>query len=107
GSSKKFSYTAEGVTIESRIGTSFVLKAPLVPGTTWRGEHGGNVKIIGVDKIADVPAGKFTGCVQTLEERLGDAPVRFATTFCPTVGIVILEAAPGANLERAELKSYG
>jgi hypothetical protein len=107
GTSKKFSYTGEGVTIESKLGTAFVLKAPLVAGTTWRGEHGGNVKIIAVDQIADSSAGKFTGCIQTLEERLGDAPVRYATTFCPTVGIVILEAATGANLERAELKSYG
>jgi hypothetical protein len=30
-----------------------------------------------------------------------------ATTFCPDVGIVLLEAASGAAIERAELKSYG
>ncbi|HVY48779.1 MAG TPA: hypothetical protein VHB21_22980 [Minicystis sp.] len=107
GASKRFTYAPDGVVYDSKLGPAYILKTPLVPGTTWRGEHGGQTKILSVTADAETPAGKFTGCVQTLEERLGDAPVRYATTFCPTVGIVMLEAATGANLERAELKSYG
>ncbi len=54
----------------------------------------------------DPPAGHYDGCVQTLEERGGDMPRRWATTFCPEVGVVLLEVAAGANYERASLKSY-
>jgi hypothetical protein len=105
--SKRFEFTSDGVLYQSRLGTTYVLKAPLEVGTTWRGEHGGQTRILATKVNVDVPAGKFTGCIQTIEERLGDAPVKYATTFCPTVGVVVLEAASGANLERAELKSYG
>lgn len=101
---KRFAYTPEGV-ISASSG-AFVLKEPLAVGATFRGEHGGVTRIAAIDASADVPAGRFTGCVQTIEERLGDRPVRYATTFCPNVGVVVLEATSGLNLERAELKSY-
>jgi hypothetical protein len=52
------------------------------------------------------PAGHYEGCVQTLEERMGDRPTRYSTTFCPGVGVVQIEVATGANFERATLKSY-
>ena len=50
---------------------AFVLKEPLEVGTTWPGEHGGKARIIAVNVTIEVPAGRFSGCVQTLEERLG------------------------------------
>jgi hypothetical protein len=102
---KRFEYAADGVLLMPA--RSYVLKTPLSVGETWRGEHGGATRIIAVDVVVDVPAGHFTGCVQTLEDVRGDRRVRYATTFCPETGVVVLEAASGASLERAELKSYG
>ncbi len=83
-----------------------MLKQPLAVGTTWRGEHGGTTRILSIAASVEVPRAISEGCVQTLEERLGDRPVKYATTFCPGVGVVMLEAASGASLERASLKSY-
>jgi hypothetical protein len=105
GRVKRFEYAEDGVKITPS--GSYVLKAPLDATSTWRGENGGKTRILALNASVDVKAGHFAGCVQTLEERGGDQPVRYATTFCPDVGIVLLEAASGANLERAELKSYG
>jgi hypothetical protein len=103
-SARRFSYTEEGVLSDAT--GAFILKEPLAVGASWRGEHGGVTRITSIDKAALVPAGRFTGCVETVEERRGDRPVRYATTFCPGVGVVALEAEAGAALERAELKSY-
>ncbi|WP_437957441.1 hypothetical protein WME76_39995 [Sorangium sp. So ce119] len=101
---KRFEFTGEGV-LRSDTGV-FVLKEPIAPGTTWTGEHGGRARITAVDAAVEVPAGRFTGCVQTVEERLGDRPARYVSTFCPDVGVVAIEAESGASHERAELKSY-
>ncbi|KYF60558.1 hypothetical protein [Sorangium cellulosum] len=101
---KRFEFTAEGV-LRSDAGV-FVLKAPIAPGTTWTGEHGGRARITAVDAAVEVPAGRFTGCVQTVEERLGDSPARYVSTFCPDVGVVAIEAESGASHEKAVLKSY-
>ena len=104
---KRFEYVSDGLKISTGMGQAYVLKTPIAVGTSWTGEHGGQTRIISVNAIIDVKAGHFTGCVQTLEERRGDRPVKYATTFCPGTGIVLLEAASGAALERAELSSYG
>ncbi|WP_437287396.1 hypothetical protein [Sorangium sp. So ce406] len=101
---KRFEFTGEGV-LRSDTGV-FVLKEPIAPGTTWTGEHGGRARITAVDAAVEVPAGRFTGCVQTVEERLGDTPARYVSTFCPDVGVVAIEAESGASHEKAELKSY-
>jgi hypothetical protein len=102
---KRFAYTPEGVVLSER--GAFVLKEPLAIGTSWIGEHGGKAQITAVDVTVEVPAGRFSGCLQTLEERLGDQPVRYVATFCPEVGLVLLEASGRSSYERAELKSYG
>ncbi|MBW2454669.1 MAG: hypothetical protein JRI68_09165 [Deltaproteobacteria bacterium] len=108
GGRKQFRYQPDGVVLTRPTGAPvYVLKQPLTPGTSWRGEHGGTVEIVAVDASVTVPAGVFTGCVTTVEQRGGDRPLRVATTFCPDVGIVQLEATSGAQLERASLKSYG
>ena len=104
---RSFEFAADGVLLRARNGeTSYVLKSPLAVGATWRGEHGGNTRVLSVSASIDTPGGHHDGCVQTMEERLGDRPVRYATVFCPGVGVVSLEVATGANYERAELKSY-
>ena len=104
--SKTFEFARDGVVLKARAGDTYVLKAPLEVGATWRGEHGGNTRVLSVTASVDTPAGHQESCVQTLEERLGDRPVRYSTVFCPGVGVVSLEAATGANYERAELKTY-
>ena len=104
--SKRFEYVADGITVLVDGNPTYVLKQPLAVGTTWRGEHGGTTRVLSIAASVEVPQGHFEGCVQTLEERLGDRPVKYATTFCPGVGVVMLEAASGASLERASLKSY-
>lgn len=102
-----FEYTPDGVVMRSRSGdVTHVLKAPLEVGASWRGEHGGKTRVLSVNASVDTPAGHHDGCVQTMEERLGDRPVRYATVFCPNVGVVSLEVATGANYEKAELKTY-
>ncbi len=103
---KSFVYLPDGVGLESAAGTVYLLKEPLELGTSYRGEHGGTTRVLSTSASVDVPAGHYDGCIQTLEERGGDAPVRYATTYCPGVGVVLLEAAAAANFERAALKSY-
>jgi hypothetical protein len=84
-----------------------VLKAPLEVGTSWPGEHGGTTKIAAIDASATVPAGSYSGCVKTVEEGGRPPNSRYATTYCPGIGMVLLEvSAPGAEA-KAELKSYG
>ncbi len=108
GGRKHFRYQSDGVQLTPPTGAPvYVLKQPLTPGNRWRGEHGGTVEIVAVDASVTVPAGLFTGCVTTVEQRGGDRPLRVTTTFCPDVGIVQLEATSGAQLERASLRSYG
>lgn len=104
--SKRFEYAPDGITVTVDGNVVYVLKQPLAVGTTWRGEHGGTTRILSIAAAVEVPMSHFEGCVQTLEERGGDRPVRYATTFCPGVGVVMLEAASGASLERASLKTY-
>jgi hypothetical protein len=105
--SRMFEYTPDGVILHARTGeVTHVLKAPLAVGTTWRGEHGGKTSVLDTNVSVDTPVGHHDGCVRTREERLGDRPVRYATVFCPGVGVVSLEVATGANYERAELKTY-
>jgi len=104
-SARRIEFLNEGVGLAG-LGV-FVLKVPLVVGTSWMGEHGGKTRIEATDVSASVPAGRFEGCVVTIEERRGDSPVRYTTTFCPDVGIVVLDVEAGAAHERAELRSYG
>lgn len=103
---RHFSYMREGVAFVDR-GAAFVLKTPLAVGTTWRGEHGGISRIETVGAAITVAAGRFENCVVTIEERGGDVRATYTTTFCPDVGIVVLDVDAGMQHERAELRSYG
>lgn len=93
---------------------AYLLKAPLTLGAEWRGENGSVVRVSGVDKVVEVPAGTFTGCVETVEPPSSAAspPARQVTTsFCPDVGIASLRVEAwdqGRHVaERAVLRSFG
>ncbi len=104
---RSFQYGADGVRLLGAGSQPYVLKMPLAVGTRWRGEHGGEVSITAVGASVQVPAGPFQDCITTREARGGDVPLTVTTTFCPEVGIVLLDAASGGQSERAALRSYG
>lgn len=100
---KRFVLDADGVRYDTG---AFLLRAPLDVGTSWPGEHGGTTRIAAVDAEVKVPAGQYAACVRTIEEGGRPPNVKYTTTYCPGVGMVLLEvAAPGAEAS-AELKSY-
>jgi hypothetical protein len=89
----------------------YLLKAPLSLGAEWTGDDG-QVKVTGIDQTVDVPAGKFSGCIETVEQAKLVAATRTTTTvFCPGVGITILqiegEQEGMSVLQRLRLKAFG
>jgi hypothetical protein len=104
---------ADGIATENGV---YLLKLPLVAGTQWPGERGSLVRIAGADKVVQVPAGTFAGCVETVEDLAaptgGENPLRRITTqFCPDVGIASLRVEvweQGKHSgERAVLRCFG
>lgn len=102
-STKRFVVTPESVAYEDG---RVLLKAPLDVGATWPGEHGGTTKITSIDATAKVPAGAYAGCIQTVEEGGRPPGSRYTTTYCPGIGMVLLEVAAAGDEAKAELKSY-
>jgi len=84
-----------------------ILKAPLDLGATWPGEHGGTTRVVAVDAAPKVLAGSYSACVQTLEEGGRPPGSKYAATYCPGVGMVLLEVQAAGGEAKAELKSYG
>ena len=101
---KRFVYSPEGVAYDTG---AFILKAPLDVGATWPGEHGGTTRVASVDAAPKVAAGSYTGCVQTVEEGGRPPNSKFVTTYCPGVGMVLLQVQAAGGEAKAELKSYG
>jgi hypothetical protein len=87
-----------------------LLKTPLVSGTTWQGQFG-EVTLVTTDRAIEVPAGKFTGCIETVEQARAPVQKKVKTVFCPEVGIALLEAEGMVDgnytHERAALRSFG
>jgi hypothetical protein len=94
---------------------AYLLKAPLAANAEWPGEGGATVRIASLDRIVDVAAGKFVGCIETIEEvptRPGkDTARRVTTTYCPDVGVALLHAEVWRGGkhegEHASLRSFG
>jgi hypothetical protein len=89
----------------------YLLKSPLALNSEWTGDDG-KVRVTSVNQGVDTPAGKFSGCLQTVEEaQLGPATRKTTTVFCPGVGITVLEidAQQGSTsvMQRLTLKSFG
>jgi hypothetical protein len=101
---KRFVFTPEGVAYD---GGAFILKAPLDVGATWPGEHGGTAKLVAIDASPKVVAGSYSSCIQTVEEGGRPEGSKYVTTYCPGVGMVLLEVHAAGAEAKAELKSYG
>ncbi|MEI9937120.1 MAG: hypothetical protein WDO69_07830 [Pseudomonadota bacterium] len=89
----------------------YLLRSPLSLSSEWTGDDG-KVKVTGINQSVDTPAGKFSGCLQTVEEaKLSTATRKTTTVFCPGVGITVLEIAAEQEgvsvLQRLTLKSFG
>ena len=101
---KRFVFTPDGVAYD---GGAFVLKAPLEVGSSWPGEHGGTTRVEKTDAAVKVAAGSYAQCVKTVEEGGRLQGSRYAATYCPGVGMVLLEVQAAGGEARAELKTYG
>jgi len=94
---------------------AYLLKAPLAEGAEWPGEAGAVVRVASLDRIVNVPAGQFVGCIETVEEVRtragGDPSRRVTTTYCPDVGVALLHAEVWRggrhSGEHATLRSFG
>lgn len=105
---QSFEFTSLGIATQTKTGApAFLLKTPLDEANSWLGPHGGKTRVQATNLEVGTKAGDFKGCVKTLEERGGDAPLRIVTTLCPDVGIAVLEVQSGAEVERAELLYFG
>lgn len=103
---RRFEYRDEGLVTLREGAWVQVFRLPVGDGT-WRGEHGGTSRWDAQNLRVMAPSGVHEGCARVVEERGGDRPARFATTFCPGVGVVVLEASSGGALERADLAYVG
>lgn len=101
---RRFVYRADGVAYD---GGAYILKAPLTPGASWPGEHGGTTRITSTSKTLTVPAGTFTACVETTEEGGRVAGATYVSAYCPGVGLVLLDVKSEGASARAELRSHG
>lgn len=69
---------------------AYLLKAPLVVGTMWRSIQGYRVQITALDVVCEVPAGAFTGCLETSQDAEPAPENRMLTRryFASGVGLV-------------------
>jgi hypothetical protein len=88
-----------------------LLAAPLRRGAVWQGREG-QVEVTAVQMRVEVPAGRYSGCLETRETSNPTGHFATITTvYCPDVGVVRLEVegSTGDDIlhEVAELMSYG
>ena len=89
----------------------WLLKEPPALGAHWKGDFGA-VEVTAVDRQVNVPAGNFTGCLETVESLSGaDFNKRTTTVYCSGVGIATrrteVESNEGNGVESLKLRSFG
>ncbi len=106
GGPKSFRFEQGGILITGGPGAgTYALMWPIQMGATWEGP-GGPLQVTAVDASVTVPAGEFTGCVETTEDRKASRTV-IRTAFCPNMGIVRVTTERSGAVETAELVSAG
>jgi hypothetical protein len=105
--SETLRYQDNGI-LRERTGT-LLLKTPPEPGTKWISGPRVTARVVRAGLRVAVEAGTFEGCIEVLEERPVPVPSTITTTFCPDVGIVLIEtlAKEPPIRERVELRSFG
>lgn len=92
-------------------GGIYQLRAPIEAGTSWPSSNGRTARVIDVDVTVEVPAGRFTHCVEVREEG-GDAGLTVRTVYCPDIGPTVVEAFQELTLSASgvhttsELQAY-
>jgi hypothetical protein len=89
----------------------WLLKQPPTLGAQWKGDYG-SVQVTAIDRQVSVPAGNYTGCLETVESLSGaDFSKRTTTVYCSGVGIVTrkteVESDEGNGAESMKLRSFG
>lgn len=89
----------------------WLLKEPPTLGARWKGDFGA-VEVTAIDRQVNVPAGSFTGCLETVESLAGaDFSKRTTTVYCAGVGIATrrteVESNEGNGVESLNLRSFG
>jgi hypothetical protein len=89
----------------------WLLKQPPTLGARWKGDFG-SVEVTAIDRKVSVPAGNFTGCLETVESLSGaDFNKRTTTVYCSGVGIAFrrteVESNEGNGVESLSLRSFG
>jgi len=100
--------TAEGIQYPAG---GFLLKSPVGDSGEWQGDFG-TVEVTRIGQAVEVPAGKFSNCVETIEET--DTPAfskKTTSVYCPGIGMVsrhMQGEAGGVQVdEKLRLKSFG
>ncbi len=84
----------------------YLLKSPLVKDASWDGSLG-TVRVASLDDTVEVPAGKFTGCIRTVEQERVFGGVRTITSqFCPHVGLAAMDVTAKDEHQTAVLRSH-
>lgn len=97
-------YASDGVRL---LGGGYLLREPLELSASYRGPLG-QVVVTGIDRLVEVPAGRFSGCIETTETSgTGLTGRQVVTTYCPDVGIVTFSAMSGNGERHFELESFG
>jgi hypothetical protein len=108
GRAKRVEIDSSGIRL---VTGGYLLKSPIALGARWQGDFG-SVEVTALDKQVRVPAGSFSGCIETQETLSGtEFSKRTITTYCPHVGIVArhteAESDQGAGTESLALRSVG
>jgi hypothetical protein len=65
----------------------YLLKAPIAVGAQWPSGGGMQATVRAIDLALETPAGRFSGCVEVLEQG-APSGATISTTYCPEVGPV-------------------
>lgn len=78
----------------------WLLKGPIRVGAEWTAAGGRQARVTSVSERLSTPAGDFSGCVEVRETGGADGR-EVATTYCPDVGPVMVDASMRSELTGA------